>query len=31
MEPDAGEDDPFAAAAAEFQAAIHNYQAETTK
>ena len=31
MEPDAGEDDPFAAAAAEFQAAIQNYQAETTK
>ena len=30
MEPDA-EDDPFAAAAAEFQAAIQNYQAETTK
>ena len=30
MQPDA-DDDPFASAAAEFQAAIHNYQAETTK
>ncbi len=31
MQPDADDDDPFATAAAEFQAAIHNYQAETTK
>jgi len=30
MQPDSDED-PFAAAAAEFQAAIQNYQAETTK
>ena len=30
MQPDPDED-PFASAAAEFQAAIQNYQAETTK
>jgi len=30
MQPDS-DDDPFASAAAEFQAAIQNYQAETTK